>query len=220
MDVKSCYVWLESGDHDVYNTKVGVSDDPEKRLAEKNAEGPVAFELLHVFPGGGTRLEKRIDNALEEWHTHGEYHKVAARDLQRFKDIIVKTKDEFDAYVAALDALNAALDAHGEPASAETKATADGKVVKLYRELRDVRKRKRVIENEEEYLKTELKKHMTIYGAGTIKVEQPGVGDLGKVTWKESVRQMFDSKAAKELLTDEQIEACTRETVTRTFNVY
>lgn len=216
---KACYVLLQDGktDEGKHAVKIGVSDDPTKRCETLSAEGPFKFKILHEWPGAGTKLEKRLLLAAENWHAHGEYFFVAEDDLGSFKDAISTAKIEFDRMQKALSELDDAIAEHGEPPS-DSKPISGSDVIDAYGEIRAARKRKRMAEDDEAYWKTKIEKIMVMNGASVIEI-QDHRGGIGKVSWKEQSRKTLNRSKVKALLDEEAFESCMDESQVRTFLV-
>lgn len=60
--------------------KIGVAKHPHRRLAAMQIGSPVDLELLATLPGG-FELEAAIHDALQPYHSHGEWFVVCSESL-------------------------------------------------------------------------------------------------------------------------------------------
>lgn len=63
--------------------KIGISQDPKKRLSSLQVGSPIPLELIYTMPEATYDFEKHVHKALRDYRKHGEWF-----DLGNCSDVV------------------------------------------------------------------------------------------------------------------------------------
>lgn len=95
-----CYVYMAMcADGDQIHIKIGMSQDPQKRIVALANNSPLVIECLAIVSlqsrQRAAKLERDLHDALAKWRTNGEWFKFSTSDKAEFNRLQGTALDKY-----------------------------------------------------------------------------------------------------------------------------